>query len=187
MNSFKTIGITGAAGFIGSHLSERLLEQGVSVVGLDNLCDFYDPQVKRDNIKKAQKNSNYTFIQGDIREFDSVKKAFEACDAVVHLAAMVGVRPSLEQPRLYTQVNVDGTQNVFEACHQNKIKSVLFASSSSVYGNNQKTPFAETDPVDHPISVYAATKKAGELLAHTYHALYDMDITCLRFFMGAGK
>ncbi|MGD9110610.1 MAG: SDR family NAD(P)-dependent oxidoreductase [Phycisphaerales bacterium] len=175
--------VTGAAGFIGSHLTERLLSNGWEVVGVDNFDDFYDPQVKRRNISQALQNNNFRLIEADIRDRDSMEKALaDGIDSIVHLAARAGVRPSIEQPLLYADVNINGTMVLLEAAHKNNIGKFVFGSSSSVYGNNKKIPFAEEDNVDFPISPYAATKKACELICHTYHSLYDISISCLRFF-----
>lgn len=180
--------VTGGAGFIGSHLCESLLKKGNIVYNLDNFCDFYDPAIKWNNIKKAQQNSNYYLLEGDIRDQDLLTRVFSEneIDVVVHLAAMAGVRPSIANPQLYTEVNLNGTVNILECCRKYSVKKFLFASSSSVYGNNTKIPFAEDDSVDFPISPYAATKKAGELLCHTYHHLHDISIACLRFFTVIG-
>ena len=187
--------VTGAAGFIGSHLAEKLLRRGNNVFAIDNFCDFYDPAVKRKNIvevlKSAGDASSFRLYEGDIRnmEFlrhaltDAIRKAGPRHNfTMVHVAAMAGVRPSLERPALYNEVNIGGTLNLLELCRELEIKKFLFASSSSVYGNNEKVPFSESDSVDHPISVYAATKKAGELLCHTYWHLYGIKTICLRFF-----
>ena len=174
--------LTGAAGFIGSHLADRLLSRGDVVVGLDNFCDFYDPAVKMANLSYALDSGKFWLIEGDVRDDEAVSKAVYACDAVVHLAAMPGVRPSFECPGLYQDVNIGGTVRVLEACAAHAVTNVVFASSSSVYGNNRKVPFAEDDSVDRPVSIYAATKKAGELLCHTYSQIYEMDIACLRLF-----
>jgi len=176
--------VTGGAGFIGSHLCDALLRDGHEVTALDNFDGFYDPAVKLQNIAEAHEHPRFTLIEGDIRDADAVGEAIErrGADAVVHLAARAGVRPSIEQPILYQDVNVRGTLVVLEACRRVPNCRFVFASSSSVYGNNTKVPFAETDPVDDPISPYAATKKAGELVCHTYHHLYGIPMTCLRFF-----
>jgi UDP-glucuronate 4-epimerase len=176
--------ITGGAGFIGSHLTDRLIAAGRDVVVLDSFDPFYDPATKRRNLEGASASPSYRLVVGDIRDEAAVAAAFDAApiDAVVHLAARAGVRPSIEDPALYTSVNVDGTVRVLEACRLRGVRRFVFGSSSSVYGNNPKVPFAEDDPVDHPISPYAATKRAGELLAHTYHHLFGMEISCLRFF-----
>lgn len=176
--------ITGAAGFIGSSLVDRLLAQGHHVVGIDNFCDFYSPDTKRRNIAPARTNPRFTLIEADIRDraaiLDAVAK--HTPRSIIHLAAMAGVRPSIERPEYYTAVNLDGTVNLLDAAAQHKVQRFVFASSSSVYGNNPKTPFAETDNVDNPISPYAATKKAGELLCHAYSHIHSLPIFCLRFF-----
>lgn len=181
--------VTGAAGFIGSHLCESLLNQGFDVVALDNMNTYYDPDIKQQNLLAIEKVAHakgreFSFYMGDIRHQDKVAQIFKqhSIDTVFHLAAMAGVRPSLQNPRLYVDVNELGTINLLEEAKNAEIKKFVFASSSSVYGNQVKTPFAESDNVDHPISVYAATKKAGELLCHNYHKIYDLSIACLRFF-----
>jgi len=176
--------VTGGAGFIGSHLADRLLADGREVVVLDNFDPFYDASAKLKNLEGASRNPRFRLVRGDIRDPASVEAAFEALpvEAVVHLAARAGVRPSIEDPSTYTSVNLDGTVRMLEACRHRGISRFIFGSSSSVYGNNPKVPFSEDDPVDHPISPYAATKRAGELLAHTYHHLFGMKIACLRFF-----
>lgn len=176
--------ITGAAGFIGSHLCERLLTDGRELVGLDNFDDFYDPTVKRANVSGCVENSNFKLVEGDIRDCDCVGAILEQGDIgiIVHLAAKAGVRPSIENPVEYQDVNVNGTAVLLEAARQYEVKKFVFGSSSSIYGNNEKVPFTETDNVDYPISPYAATKKAGELLCHTYSHLFGIDITCLRLF-----
>jgi len=175
--------VTGAAGFIGSHLSERLLRDGWKVVGADNFDDFYDPQTKRRNVAGCLKNKNFQLIEADIRDRNAMDKAVgDGVEIIVHLAARAGVRPSIAQPLLYADVNVNGTMVLLEAAKKHKISKFIFGSSSSVYGNNKKVPFSEDDNVDFPISPYAATKKAGELICHTYHHLYGICITCLRFF-----
>ncbi len=175
--------ITGAAGFIGSHLCERLLADGWIVTGLDNFNDFYDPQIKRCNIKGCLENENFHIIEGDIRSSDTVNKALSnGADVIIHLAAGAGVRPSIMQPVYYSDNNMTGTMVMLEAAVKLNVKKFIFASSSSVYGNNKKVPFSEDDNVDFPISPYAATKKAGELFCHTYHHLYGINMTCLRFF-----
>jgi len=180
----KSILITGGAGFIGSHLAEKLLKEGQQVTVLDNFNDFYDPAIKRENIKFCFDYSNCSLVEGDIRDRKLVNKCFEEYefDEIIHIAAMAGVRPSIKNPLLYQDVNLNGTMNLLEACRQYKIPQFIFASSSSVYGNNPKLPFSENDPVDNPISPYAATKKAGELMVYTYHHLYNIKAVCLRFF-----
>jgi UDP-glucuronate 4-epimerase len=174
--------ITGAAGFIGSHLSERLLDEGNSVIGIDNFNDAYDPQIKRRNISDCLNNQNFQLIEADIRDQSAMDKALEGIETVVHLAAMAGVRPSIAQPMLYCDVNINGTIGLLEAAQKNKVDKFIFGSSSSVYGNNEKVPFSEDDNVDFPISPYAATKKACELICHTHHHIHGINITCLRFF-----
>ena len=175
--------VTGAAGFIGSHLSERLLTEGWSVVGVDNFDDFYEPRIKRRNIEGCLKNKNFELLEGDIRDSAAMDKAMgDGVEIVVHLAARAGVRPSIVQPLLYAEVNVNGTMVLLEAVKKHKVSNFIFGSSSSVYGNNKKVPFSEEDNVDFPISPYAATKRAAELICHTYHHLYGIDVTCLRFF-----
>ncbi len=176
--------LTGGAGFIGSHLAEKLLERGDQVVCLDNFNDYYDPAVKRRNVAGVLEHPAYTLVEGDILDEKLLANVFEAntFDAIVHLAARAGVRPSIQQPLLYEQVNVRGTQLLLEQARAHEIPKFIFASSSSVYGANKKVPFSETDFVDNPVSPYAATKKAGELICYTYHHLYDISCSCLRFF-----
>jgi len=176
--------VTGGAGFIGSHLSETLLRQGQEVICLDNFNDYYNPVIKRHSISCSQGQSNYTLIEGDILNLDLLRQIFTdyKFDIVVHLAARAGVRPSILAPLLYQQVNVEGTTNLLEMAKEFRTQKFIFGSSSSVYGENEKVPFSEKDPVDHPISPYAASKKAGELICYTYHHLYGIPITCLRFF-----
>jgi len=175
--------VTGAAGFIGSHLCERLLGNGCVVLGVDNFDDFYDPRIKQHNIAGCLENENFELVDADIRDravmSDTVGRDV---DVIVHLAAKAGVRPSIDQPLLYADVNINGTGILLEAAKEQRIGKFIFASSSSVYGNNEKVPFSEDDNVDFPISPYAATKKACELICHTYHHLYGMSITCLRYF-----
>jgi len=175
--------VTGAAGFIGSHLSERLLAEGREVVGVDNFDDFYDPRIKRQNIAGCLKNKKFRLIEADIRDAGAMDKTVgEGVGIIVHLAARAGVRPSIVQPLLYADVNINGTMALLEAAKKHKVGKFIFGSSSSVYGNNKKVPFSEDDNVDFPISPYAATKKAGELICYTYHYLYGICVTCLRFF-----
>jgi UDP-glucuronate 4-epimerase len=180
----KRLIVTGAAGFIGSSLSDSLLKSGSNVFGIDNFDPFYDKTLKNRNIADALKSPLYQFREGDIRDPDFIDSCFSDFrpDVVVHLAAKAGVRPSLSDPGLYLDVNILGTLNILEMMKKNSIRKLIFASSSSVYGNNRKVPFSENDNVDYPISPYAASKKAGELLCHTYHHLYNLDIFCLRFF-----
>ena len=180
----KTYFITGGAGFIGSTLTERLLKEGNKVVTIDNFCDYYDPKIKEKNIKDFINNDNYKLYRGDIRNREDVKKVFDEnhIDVVMHLAAMAGVRPSIENPLLYQEVNGIGTQNILEEAKLHNVKSLVMASSSSVYGNCKEVPFREDMIVDYAISPYAATKKANEVMAHVYHKLNDMNIIMLRFF-----
>ncbi len=175
--------VTGAAGFIGSHLSERLLRDGWTVTGVDNFDTFYDPRVKRCNVAGCLSQANFRLIEADIRNKTAMEEAIGTdTDVIIHLAARAGVRPSIAEPVLYVDVNINGTVALLEIARERKIGRFIFASSSSVYGNNEKVPFSEEDNVDFPISPYAATKKAGELICHTYHHLYGIAITCLRFF-----
>lgn len=175
--------VTGAAGFIGSHLCQRLLAQGWDIVGVDNFDEFYDPKIKRGNIRTCLTNRRFRLVEADIRDAEKMDETIsEGADIIVHLAAKAGVRPSIEQPLAYADVNINGTMTLLESVKKNQIKKFIFASSSSVYGNNKKTPFSEDDNVDFPISPYAATKKAGELICHTYNHLHGISITCLRFF-----
>ena len=175
--------ITGAAGFIGSHLCERLLGDGFEVAGVDNFDDFYDPAIKRGNISDCLKNEKFSLIEADIRDAAAMERVVKGgVEIIVHLAAKAGVRPSIAEPVEYADVNINGTMVLLEAAKKHGISKFIIASSSSVYGNNEKVPFSETDNVDFPISPYAATKKACELICHTYHHLYNIDMTCLRFF-----
>lgn len=172
--------VTGGAGFIGSHLCERLIARGDEVVVLDNFNDFYDPGIKRENARLLEAAD---VVTGDIRDRDTVRALFDrGLDAVVHLAAMAGVRPSLSDPLHYEDVNVRGTLNLLEEAKSRDGLRFVFASSSSVYGANEKVPFGEADDIHHPVSPYAATKRAGELHCFTYHHLYGIPTTCLRFF-----
>lgn len=178
--------ITGGAGFIGSAVAKRLMSRGDKVVLIDNFNDYYDPQLKYDRIKIFLKDykSKFRLYKGDIRNRKFLEKVFqkERPDKVIHLAAMAGVRASLDNPLLYVDVNVVGTTNLLDLSVKYDIKNFVYASSSSVYGNNKKIPFAETDNVDTPISPYAATKKATELMAHTYNHIYGLNVTALRYF-----
>ncbi|NCO56872.1 MAG: epimerase [Nitrospirae bacterium CG18_big_fil_WC_8_21_14_2_50_70_55] len=180
----KTLFITGGAGFIGSTLIERLLARGDRVVCLDDFDDFYDPAIKRRNVKNALTSDRYRLVEGDICDLPLLQRLFaeEQVDVVVHIAARAGVRPSIVEPLLYQKVNVEGSNNLFEVARAHAVPNFVFTSSSSVYGENEKVPFAEADPVNYPISPYAATKRAGELIAHTYHHLFGLNITCLRPF-----
>ena len=176
--------VTGAAGFIGSHASEKFIQLGNSVIGLDNFDDFYPKQYKERNLKKLQNNNKFKFFKIDIRNSDDLNNIFSKykIDVVIHLAAKAGVRPSINSVAEYYDVNVNGTVCLLESMRKHEVKKMLFASSSSVYGNNTKVPFSETDSVDSPISPYASTKKSGELICYVYNHLYNFDITCLRFF-----
>ena len=176
--------ITGAAGFIGSHASEYFLSKGNTVVGLDNLDDFYPIHFKELNLAGLKQNPRFHFYQADIRDEKRLDEIFSKEDIhlVLHLAAKAGVRPSIENITAYYDVNVNGSISLLEAMRKHQVRKLLFASSSSVYGNNPKVPFSESDRVDDPISPYASTKKSGELLCHVYTHLYGFDITCLRFF-----
>jgi UDP-glucuronate 4-epimerase len=181
----KNILITGGAGFIGSHLVDRLMaEDGWRITVVDDFNDFYDPAIKRENVRARLANPNFKLVEADIRNYDALAQVFgdTAFDCIVHLAARAGVRPSLKQPRLYVETNVNGTLNLLERARTHGVKQFVFGSSSSVYGMNSKVPFSEDNPIFNPISPYAATKAAGELLCHSYAHLYDMRIVCLRFF-----
>lgn len=180
----KTYFITGGAGFIGSTLTEKLLKDGNKVVIIDNFCDYYDPKLKEENVKEFLNTENYKLYRGDIRNREDIKKIMDEnkIDVVMHLAAMAGVRPSIENPILYQEVNGMGTQNILEEAKLHNIKNLVLASSSSVYGNCKTVPFTEDMQVDFAISPYAATKKANEVMAHVYHKLNNMNIIMLRFF-----
>ena len=176
--------ITGGAGFIGSAVAKKLMDRGYKVVLLDNFNDYYNPRLKHDRIKKFLKGHKFKLYKGDIRDYKLLEKIFrkEKPDKIIHLAAMAGVRSSLSNPKLYADVNIMGSINLLELAVKYKIKNFVFASSSSVYGNNKKVPFSESDPVDNPISPYAASKKADELIAYVYHHIYGLNITALRYF-----
>ena len=200
----KTYLITGGAGFIGSHLCEKLLKSGNRVINIDNFCDFYSPEIKIRNlfnslgkksieefkgksfkeIKDDVDSDSYKLYVNDIRDINAMEEIFKEnkIDGVIHLAAMAGVRPSIENPILYEEVNVKGTMNILEMCKKYGIKKFICASSSSVYGNNEKVPFSENDIVDFAISPYAATKKSCEVIGHSYYHLYNIDMIMLRFF-----
>ncbi len=186
----NTILVTGGAGFIGSHLCERLLSDGVRVICLDNFDTFYDPKIKIQNAEMIVKKfpNLFELVTGDIRNPEQVKGILQRnkVDFIVHLAARAGVRPSIAEPLLYQDVNIRGTMVLLEACKEHGIKNFIFASSSSVYGENQRVPFTEKDLDIQPISPYGATKRAGELLCYSYHHLYGMNIACLRIFTAYG-
>lgn len=176
--------VTGVAGFIGSATAIKLCEAGHSVIGIDNLNDYYDTQLKRDRLARLDGQSDFSFVQLDISDRDAMADLFakEAFDRVIHLAAQAGVRYSIENPMAYVDSNLVGMANVLEGCRHNNVGHLVYASSSSVYGMNEKIPFSEDDAVDHPVSLYAATKKSNELMAHSYSHLYQIPVTGLRFF-----
>ncbi|MDX1681508.1 MAG: NAD-dependent epimerase/dehydratase family protein, partial [Phycisphaeraceae bacterium] len=176
--------ITGAAGFIGSSLADRLLSLDVEVIGIDNFDPFYPRDRKQHHLAAARDHEAFHFYEQDIRDAEGLGEIFDRHRpaAICHLAALAGVRPSIERPAAYTDVNLSGTVNLLNHAVEHEVDRLCFASSSSVYGNNEKVPFAEADPVTDPISPYAATKRSGELLCHTFHHLYDLPIACLRFF-----
>lgn len=184
LDTTKTYLVTGAAGFVGYFLSKHLLDNGCTVIGLDNLNDYYDVNLKHERLNRLKPYSKFTFIKGDISDKDFILRLFEEHRPafVANLAAQAGVRYSIENPDAYMQSNVIGFYNVLEACRQYPVEHLVYASSSSVYGSNKKVPFEETDFVDHPVSLYAATKKSNELMAHTYSHLYKISATGLRFF-----
>ena len=179
-----TITVTGCAGFIGSHVTDRLLSMGENVVGIDNFDPFYDSKIKIKNIEHNMDNDNFIFYTADIRDKAYMEKIFKenGVDVIIHLAARAGVRPSIQDPLSYEDVNIKGTINLLEVSRKYGIKNFVFGSSSSVYGVNKKIPFSESDPVDKSISPYAASKKACETFCYTYHYLYGIPIICLRFF-----
>ncbi len=181
----KRVLVTGGAGFIGSHLVDRLLDEGTwNVTVVDDLNNFYDPTVKMANVARHRGSPDHTFVAADIRDDAAMTDVFgsHGFECIVHLAARAGVRPSLVEPKLYTETNIRGTVNLLELAHQYRVPQFVFGSSSSVYGINAKVPFAESDPIFQPISPYAATKAAGELICHTYSHLYNIRTVCLRFF-----
>src|SRR5690625_2702217 len=183
-NSSNVYFVTGVAGFIGFYLSKQLLKNGLKVVGIDNLNDYYDVKLKKSRLRKLKSYNRFMFIEEDISNKESVKKIFIEYkpQIVINLAAQAGVRYSLENPDVYIQSNIVGFHNILEACRHYPVNHLIYASSSSVYGANKKVPFEETDFVDHPVSLYAATKKSNELMAHTYSHLYNIPASGLRFF-----
>ena len=176
--------VTGAAGFIGMHVAERLLAAGVEVVGIDNLNDYYDVRLKEARLERLRKHAGFRFEKLDIADEEGVRSLFsrEPFARVIHLAAQAGVRYSLQNPQVYVRSNLAGFVNILEGCRHNKVGHLVYASSSSVYGGNTRLPFSEHDNVDHPVSLYAATKKSDELMAHAYSHLYGLPATGLRFF-----
>lgn len=184
LDTTKTYLVTGAAGFIGFHLSKKLLEKGCRVIGIDNINDYYDVNLKYNRLEKLKLFENLTFIKGDISDKNMIMNAFKEYkpNIVVNLAAQAGVRYSIENPDVYIESNIIGFFNILEVCRYNSVEHLIYASSSSVYGSNKKVPFEETDFVDHPVSLYAATKKSNELMAHTYSHLYKIPATGFRFF-----
>jgi UDP-glucuronate 4-epimerase len=176
--------VTGGAGFIGSNVCEKFISSGHKVICVDNFNDYYNPQIKETNISEMRKDGNFVLFRNDILKNELLEYIFSnnRIDIVIHLAARAGVRPSIVNARLYEEVNVRGTINLLECCKKFGVRRFVFASSSSVYGGNRKVPFSEDDNVDHPVSPYAATKKAGELICYTYSHLFDINIFCYRFF-----
>ncbi|MGI6426255.1 MAG: GDP-mannose 4,6-dehydratase [Natronincolaceae bacterium] len=184
LNTDKMYLITGAAGFIGFFLAKELLENGCRVIGIDNINDYYDINLKYNRLENLKPFRNFSFVKGDLADKDMILEIFKKYkpDVVVNLAAQAGVRYSIENPDAYIKSNIIGFYNILEACRYHPVEHLVYASSSSVYGANKKVPFEETDFVDHPVSLYAATKKSNELMAHTYSHLYQMPVTGLRFF-----
>ncbi|MEP6626333.1 MAG: SDR family NAD(P)-dependent oxidoreductase [Ginsengibacter sp.] len=176
--------VTGAAGFIGSHVCEQLVKVGNLVIGVDNFDSFYAVEIKESNLAQLKQSDHFKLYKIDIRDSNALNEIFASAniDVVIHLAAKAGVRPSIDSIEQYYDVNVNGTVSLLESMRKHGVKKMLFASSSSIYGNNKKVPFSETDNVDNPISPYASTKRSGELVCHVYHHLYNFDISCLRFF-----
>jgi UDP-glucuronate 4-epimerase len=184
----KKVLVTGSAGFIGFHLSKKLLSQGYHVVGLDNVNDYYDTSLKEDRTKILTQSTNFVFIKGDLKDADFLQKTFaqHKFDYVVNLAAQAGVRYSITNPQVYLESNIQGFLNILEACRHHKPEHLVYASSSSVYGANKTMPFSVRHNVDHPLSLYAASKKSNELMAHAYATLYGLPVTGLRFFSAYG-
>jgi UDP-glucuronate 4-epimerase len=188
MTAVRRVLVTGAAGFIGSTLVDRLLAEGREVVGFDNFDPFYPEEQKRRNLRAALATDRFRLVRGDIRDAKAVERVFAdgGFDGVAHLAALAGVRPSIDRPALYSDVNVNGTAVLLEAACRHGKPRFVFASSSSVYGEREDGPFRETDPIERPISPYAATKRAGELVAHTFHWVHALQVTCVRIFTAYG-
>lgn len=182
--SQQRILLTGTAGFVGFHVTEALLAQGVQILGIDNLTPYYDPALKQARLDRLAPRNGFSFEQLNIADYDALDDAFARFrpDAVIHLAAQAGVRYSLKNPRAYASANLDGFVSVLEACRHHPVQHLIYASSSSVYGANAKVPFSEHDGADHPVSLYAATKRSNELMAHSYAHLYGIPVTGLRFF-----
>lgn len=176
--------VTGAAGFIGSHLAEKLAGRGDQVIGLDNFDDYYDTAKKRANERRLNEHSNFKMVEADVRDRPKIVSLFrkERFDAVAHLAALAGVRNAVENPELYIQVDYNGSQNVMDAARDTDVGNFVFASTSSVYGNSQQIPFVESDPCDRPLQPYAAAKRGVEILGHAYHYLFGLNFTAIRFF-----
>ncbi len=181
---YNRVLVTGAAGFIGFHLAKRLLQQGCRVTGIDNLNSYYDVNLKKDRLKQLEEKTKFKFVKVDLADQDGMASVFrsDSFDVVVNLAAQAGVRYSLENPQAYIDANIVGFTNILENCRHSKVKHLVYASSSSVYGANTRMPFSIHDNIDHPVSLYAASKKANELMAHTYSHLYELPSTGLRFF-----
>ncbi|RCW77264.1 NAD-dependent epimerase [Saliterribacillus persicus] len=179
-----TILVTGAAGFIGMHVAKKLLEEGKSVIGIDNLNEYYDPKLKKDRVKVLKKYASFTIFEMDICDDAQLMELFraESITEVIHLAAQPGVRYSIENPKAYIDTNITGFIHILEACRHYPVRHLIFASSSSVYGLNTHMPFSPSDTTDHPVSLYAATKKSNEMMAHSYSHLYDIPVSGLRFF-----
>jgi UDP-glucuronate 4-epimerase len=184
VTSFERVLVTGAAGFVGFHVTQALLDKGVQVLGIDNLTPYYDPALKQARLDRLTARNGFSFEPIDIADYDAVQAAFASFQpqVVIHLAAQAGVRYSLENPRAYAASNLDGFLSILEACRHHPVDHLVYASSSSVYGANAKVPFSEHDGADHPVSLYAATKRANELMAHSYAHLYGIPTTGLRFF-----
>jgi len=176
--------VTGAAGFIGLHVARRFLEKGIHVVGLDSLNEYYDVNLKQARLAQLQGESNFEFLKIDLTDRSAMRRVFQehSFDRVIHLAAQAGVRYSLEHPEAYVDSNLNGTLSILEGCRHSQVKHLVYASSSSVYGSNSSQPFSVSDPADHPLSLYAATKKSNELMAHSYSHLFQLPTTGLRFF-----